>query len=115
MMLSWGGRDRREAERCKVDVPCKLVVSGNIWTGTTKDISLTGAFFDPGKDNPVPDSYLSQPALFELLLPRQPLRADCTIVRIRGGAIGLRFLGFQGGSGRDVLVDFLETQLSRVV
>ena len=115
MMLSWGGRERREAERCKVDVPCKLVVSGKIWTGTTKDISLTGAFFDPGDENPVPDSYLSETAFFELLLPRHPLRADCKLERAQGGGIGLRFLGFQGGGGRDVLLDFLETQLSRVL
>ena len=115
MMLSWGGRERREIERCKVDVPCKLVISGNTWTGTTKDISLTGAFFDPGSEKPIPESYVSQTAIFELLLPRQPLRADCTIVHCRGGGIGLRFLGFQGGGGRDVLIDFLETQLSRVV
>ena len=115
MMLSWGGRERREAERCKIDVPCKLVVSGSIWTGTTRDISLTGAYFDPGADNPFPESYLSQTGMFELLLPHQALKADCTIVRVRGGKIGLRFLGFQGGSGRDILVDFLETQLSQVV
>ena len=49
MMLSWGGRERRQAERCKVDVPCKLVVSGQIWTGTTRDISLTGAHLIPVK------------------------------------------------------------------
>ena len=74
MMLSWGGRERREIERCKVDVPCKLLVSGNIWTGTTRDISLTGAFFDPGVENPIPESYL----LIQLFLN------SCFLTRLSG-------------------------------
>ena len=114
-MLSWGGRERREVERCRVDIPCKLVISGNIWTGATRDISLRGAFFDPGCENPIPKSYIFQNALFELLLPQQLLKTDCEIVRVVSGSIGLRFLGFHHEQGKNRLVDFLETQLSRVV
>lgn len=115
MMMSWGARERREIERCRVDIPCKLQVAGNIWTGITRDISLRGASFNPGKDKPFPESFVLKNVCFELLLPAQSLRTDCEITRVAGGNVGLRFIGFQGANGKAILIDFLETQLSRVV
>jgi hypothetical protein len=115
MMISWGGRERREVERCRIDIPCKLQVAGNTWTGMTRDISLRGASFQPGDQNPIPDSYVLKSVCFELMLPTQSLKADCEITRVVGGKIGLKFLGFQQSNGEAILIDFLESQLSKVV
>ena len=113
--MSWGTRERREVERCCVDIPCKLQVAGHTWTGVTRDISLRGASFNAGEDKPVPDSYVLKNVCFELLLPTQSLKADCEIIRVAGAHVGLRFLGFQNVNGKSILIDFLETQLSKVV
>jgi hypothetical protein len=115
MMMSWGARERRDVERCRIDIPCKLQVAGNTWTGITRDISLRGASFNPSDDKPIPESYVLRSVCFELLLPTQSLKADCEITRVAGGKVGLRFIGFQNANGKEVLIDFLQTQLSRVV
>lgn len=115
MIMSWGTRERREVERCRVDIPCKLQVAGHTWTGNTRDISLRGASFNAGDEKPIPKSYISQSVCFELLLPAQSLKADCEITRVAGGNVGLRFIGFQQANGKAILIDFLETQLSKVV
>ncbi|MBT6179773.1 MAG: PilZ domain-containing protein [Deltaproteobacteria bacterium] len=115
MLMSWGGRERREVERCRIDIPCKLQVAGNTWTGMTRDISLRGASFKPGNQKPVPESYILKSVCFELMLPTQSLKADCEITRVVGGKIGLKFLGFQQLNGEAILIDFLESQLSKVV
>lgn len=114
MNLSWGGRNRRQAERCKVLIPCKLVIDEKIWLGKTKDISLNGAFFSPGNGEPISTAYETCSAIFELLLPKAAFITDCEVVRVTDGVIGLRFVDLADTDRNDKLVDFLETQLTKV-
>ena len=114
MIMSWGTRERREIERCRIDIPCKLQVAGHTWTGMTRDISLRGASFNAGDQKPIPKAYMTKSVCFELMLPAQSLKADCEITRVTEGNVGLRFIGFQQANGKAILIDFLETQLSKV-
>ena len=112
---AWTGKERREAERCKILVPCKLLVGPKIWMGKTDDISLRGAYFAPGEGEGELSGVLRHAAgVFELLLPTAVFRTDCRVVRTSTAGIGLEFIGHHGTDAYDTLLDFLETQLSRV-
>ena len=110
---AWTGRERREAERCKMLVPCKLLVGPQIWMGKTNNISLSGAHFAPGEGEL--SAVLRHAAgVFELLLPTSVFRTDCRIVWTSLAGIGLEFIGHHQTDAYAILVDFLETQLSQV-
>ncbi|MEC9465570.1 MAG: PilZ domain-containing protein [Myxococcota bacterium] len=110
---AWAGRERRTRERCKVLIPCKLSMGTRVLMGKTDDISLTGACFAPAEDDFKMVRHNAS-GVFELLLPSAVFRADCRVVRIGRAEIGLEFVGHHGTDAYAALLDFLETQLSRV-
>ena len=110
---AFAGRERRERERCKVLVPCKLSVGSHVLMGKTDDISLNGACFVPAEVD-VRLGLRHAAGVFELLLPRAVFRADCRIIRSGPAGIGLEFVDHYGTDAYATLLDFLETQLSKV-
>ena len=110
---AWTGRERREAERCKILVPCKLSVGPQIWMGKTDNISLSGAHFAPGEGE-LSGMVRHAAGVFELLLPTSVFRTDCRVVWTNTAGISLEFIGHHGTDAYATLVDFLETQLSQV-
>ena len=111
--VAWVGNERREIERCRVLVPCKLEVGSEVWLGKTDDISLKGACFLPAEGD-ISRALRNASGIFELLLPSAVFRVDCRVVRLNGAGIGLQFIGHEKTSAYAALLDFLETQLSQV-
>ena len=81
--------------------------------GKTDDISLTGARFAPSEGE-IKATLRHSVGVFELLLPAAVFRADSRVTRCRATEIGLEFVGHQQTDAYEVLLDFLETQLSKV-
>lgn len=105
---------RRQCERTKSNVPCRLVVGDQVLVGSTRDISEAGLFFRIPVDSSS-KGLARKKARASLLLPKGECQLPVLIVRVQKDGIAVKFAASKGDDELNALVDFLKTQLSRLV
>ena len=98
-------RDRRNADRQEVEVPCQLTVAGNVVEGTTTDLSLGGLLCQPSE--PVKPEWLQQRGTITIVIGSVPYDAECTIVRISDEGIGIQFDDISDSALEEAIFDLI--------
>ena len=118
MKWPWENKDagagRRHHERCRVRLPCKIIILEKTFLGTSVDLSLGGVLVQLPVDVAFADDLLGKGGCISVLLPNGDLEMECQTIRRVGTVIGVEFMGIKNTALEKRLLDYLETQLGEV-
>ena len=118
MRLPWGNRDtgagRRKHERCSVQIPCKVMVNGDVYLGTAVNLSMGGVMVGFPPEISTIELEPRQLGSVSMLLPNGTLETRCKLIRVTSGGVAVQFHDFRRSAMEGLLFEYLETQLGDV-